>query len=188
MEPIAPRVAPLAEREWDEISRKILRSDRSREKPIANVYSTLARYPHFLKAWVDFGEYILRSTALQPEDTEFVVLRTAWLRRCTYVWSHHLELAYKVGLVTPDSALEIFDVDRRSESQSILLDATDELIRDGALSAAVWARVSAEFSDVQVVDLIATVGQYNLLASLLNSLGVPLEPEYQDARAYPPLP
>ncbi len=60
--------------------------------------------------------------------------------------------------------------------ESALLQATDELLEDTMLSDEVWSTLSGNLSTEQITDLIFTVGQYNLMAVALNSLGIQREP------------
>jgi hypothetical protein len=53
-----------------------------------------------------------------------------------------------------------------------LLLATDELHGDAFISDATWQALAETFSVQQLMDLIFTVGQYNLVSMALNSLGV----------------
>jgi alkylhydroperoxidase family enzyme len=65
----------------------------------------------------------------------------------------------------PDSA-RLSDLDR------LLLQATDELHADAHVSDETWAGLRAHLSTEQLMDLVFTVGQYNLVSMALNSFGV----------------
>jgi len=56
------------------------------------------------------------------------------------------------------------------------LRAVDQLLRDSHISDDVWDELSKSFGTEQILDLIFTAGQYNLVSMALNSLGVQLEP------------
>jgi replicative superfamily II helicase len=56
-----------------------------------------------------------------------------------------------------------------------LLRAADELHDDSALGDATWGALTARWSVEQVLDLIATVGNYHLVAMFLNSTRVELD-------------
>ena len=60
-------------------------------------------------------------------------------------------------------------------NEQALLRATDELKADTHLSDATWAALSAHYDTQQIMDIVFTVGQYNMLAMALNSLGVQLD-------------
>ena len=56
-----------------------------------------------------------------------------------------------------------------------LLRATDELHADAFSSDPTWAALSSHYDERQLIDLVFTVGQYNLVSMALNTLGVPLD-------------
>jgi alkylhydroperoxidase family enzyme len=62
-----------------------------------------------------------------------------------------------------------------SEFDAVLLRAADELHRDAIISDATWNALSQRYDTKQLMDVITTVGQYNLVSWTLNSLGVQLE-------------
>ncbi len=56
-----------------------------------------------------------------------------------------------------------------------LLQATDELHADAFISNKTWEKLDAYWSREQIMDLVFTIGQYNLVSMALNSFGVQLE-------------
>ena len=54
----------------------------------------------------------------------------------------------------------------------LLLTAVDELHGDAHVSDATWAGLSEHLDRQQMMDLVFTVGQYNLVSMALNSFGV----------------
>ncbi len=59
--------------------------------------------------------------------------------------------------------------------EQAIITMTDELLRDTMISDQTWSSLKKYFSDQQILDAIFTVGQYNMLAMALNSLGVQRE-------------
>ena len=57
----------------------------------------------------------------------------------------------------------------------LLLVATDELHADAHVSDATWEGLSQLLTTQQLIDLVFTVGQYNLVSMALNSFGVQLD-------------
>ena len=57
----------------------------------------------------------------------------------------------------------------------ILLQATDELHSDAHIIDATWQVLLAHYNTQQMMDLVFTVGQYNLVSMALNSFGVQLD-------------
>jgi alkylhydroperoxidase family enzyme len=56
-----------------------------------------------------------------------------------------------------------------------VLRATDELVNDAFIGDETWKALNSFFNKEQLMDLVFTVGQYNLVSMALNTLGVQLE-------------
>ena len=74
-------------------------------------------------------------------------------------------LRFKLGAAAP--SWDPFD--------AALCQAADDLHRDGMVSDATWAALAARYDERQLLDVLFTVGQYNLVSWVLNSLGVELD-------------
>jgi alkylhydroperoxidase family enzyme len=55
------------------------------------------------------------------------------------------------------------------------LQAVDELHRDAFITDETWQALSARYDTQQLLDVVFTVGQYNLVSMALNTLGVQLD-------------
>ncbi|MDQ3009461.1 MAG: hypothetical protein M3X11_01975, partial [Acidobacteriota bacterium] len=62
-----------------------------------------------------------------------------------------------------------------SDLESALLRAVDELRADAFISNLTWLVLTMHLNRQQMLDLIFTVGQYNMVSMALNSLGVQLD-------------
>ena len=63
---------------------------------------------------------------------------------------------------------------------ALLLRAADELHVEQRISDATWEELSARYDTQQLIELPMLVGHYHLVAMTLNTLGVELEPGYED--------
>ena len=59
-----------------------------------------------------------------------------------------------------------------SDLDRLLLQATDELHGDAHVSDATWDGLSEHYNTQQMMDLVFTIAQYNLVSMALNSFGV----------------
>lgn len=177
MSAAAPRVPPLPESEWDAETREVLAPLLSGMGPAQNIFTTLARHPKLLKRWLVFGSHVLGKSTLPPRERELVILRIGWLCRSEYEWGQHAGIGRACGL--SDEEIRRIAVGPRaagwSETDRLLLEATDELHRDSRIGDATWAGLSARFDTRQLIDLVFAVGQYNLVSMALNTLGVQRE-------------
>lgn len=167
-----PRLDPLDPEAMDEELRS-----RFGDGPILNIFRTLAHHPKLMKRWLVFGNHILAKSTLSPRDRELAILRVGWLCKAEYEFAQHRAIA----LDSDVTAEEIERVTKGpqapgwSEQEVALLTATDELVEDAFVSDATWKSLSAFYSTEQLMDLVFTVGQYNLVSMALNTLGVQLE-------------
>jgi hypothetical protein len=59
-----------------------------------------------------------------------------------------------------------------SDSDALMVRATDELHADACISDETWKALAGHWNTKQLIDIVFTVGQYNLVSMALNSLGV----------------
>ena len=55
------------------------------------------------------------------------------------------------------------------------MQAADDLYENSVVSDATWAVLAKKYSTEQLMDVVFTIGQYNLVSWALNSFGVPLD-------------
>ncbi len=183
-----PRLDPIPPREWPEEMRAALaalRPEKARhprpeqkDRPKAlNALGTLAHHPELTRAFNTFNGHILFNSTLTPRQRETVVLRVAKIRESAYEWAQHAVLAADVGL-TPDDIARIAegpDAEGWSAMDAAIVRAVDELVGDAMVSDATWQTLATEFDVPQLMDLVFTVGAYELLAMAFRSFGVELD-------------
>lgn len=171
-----PRFAPLAEDQLDDETRRLLERSRMRGR-ILNIFRTLAHHPKLLERWLVFGTHILNKSSLPPREREMLILRIGWLCRSEYEWGQHVLIGRQAGLA--DEEIERIksgpEASGWSELESALLRAVDELHSEAFISDLTWQTLAASLSKQQLLDLVFTVGQYNMVAMALNTLGVRLD-------------
>lgn len=62
-----------------------------------------------------------------------------------------------------------------TEAERLLLRATDELHGDAFIGEPTWSGLQRHYSTEQLLDIVFTVGQYNLVSMALNTCGVQLD-------------
>jgi alkylhydroperoxidase family enzyme len=141
-----------------------------------NALGTLAQHPDLTKAFNTFNGHIIYNTSLSPRQRELLVLRVAHLRGSEYEWRQHLVLARDAG-IGDDEIAAIADgpaVDWPA-LDGALVRAVDELLDDALVSEETWATLAAELDVHQLMDVVFTVGAYDLLAMAFRSFGVELD-------------
>jgi len=169
----SPRVPPVDPEALRGEPREILERSHMDGRTL-NIFSTLVHHPKLLKRWQVFGNHVLNKSTLPPRDRELLILRIGWLCRSEYEFGQHVVIGKRVGLRDE----EIERVTRGPDAEGwdpfdvTLLRATDELHADAFLSDATWRELAARYDTMQLIDLVFTVGQYNLVSMALNTLGV----------------
>jgi alkylhydroperoxidase family enzyme len=112
------------------------------------------------------------------------MLRMGWLCQSPYEWAQHARIAKaSAGLsdaevlaiaAAPDNPAVWSPIDRA------VLKMSDELRYDAMISDETWAALHVTYNDAQVMELLFTSAQYQLVSMALNTLGVQIEPTAVD--------
>ena len=188
------RQSPLPPGEWPESMRDALAAlrpaepthpfppaDPSRPKGL-NALGFLAHHPTLTRAWNTFNGHILFGSTITPRQRELLVLRVAHRRRSEYEWVQHTVLAGDAG-ITPDEVVRVqhgADAEGWAPLDAALVAAADELIDDARVSDATWAVLAAELDQQQLMDVVFTVGAYDLLAMAFRSFDVGVDQDLRD--------
>lgn len=168
-----PRVKALADDELDEGAKKLLQPFAERGG-VLNIFRTLANHPDLARRWMVFANHILGKSTLAVRERELVILRIGYLCQAGYEWGQHVLIARQAGMTDEEirSCKTGPDTPGLVELDRFLLKATDELHEDAHVSDDTWNALSGMLSEQQMMDLVFTVGQYNLVSMALNSFGV----------------
>ena len=170
------RMAPLPESQWNEEQRKLL-TPLKRDGHVPNVFTTIARNQKLFERHGKFGFYVLFEQTLPARDREILILRIGWLCQSEYEFGQHTILG-KMAKLTDEEILNITRGPNASGWNTVeaaLINAVDELYYNAIISDSTWKVLASKYNEQQLLDLIFTVGQYNLVSWALNSLGVPLD-------------
>jgi 4-carboxymuconolactone decarboxylase len=169
------RVPPLAPHERDQ--RQTALVDRAGAE--FGVFTTLVRNPDVFADFLPLGERLLRLSTLDPRERELLIMRTAWRCDAPYEWSHHEVIGRAAGLTDDDlTALAEDTIDDSDSVRAVLLRAADELVGAHRLSDMTWSDLARRYPTEQIIEICMLVGQYAMLAGVLNSLGVQIEDGY----------
>jgi AhpD family alkylhydroperoxidase len=121
---------------------------------------------------------------LPRSETELLILRVAHNCRCEYEWDHHVRLGRRAQLSRDQ--IERVRVGPSAPGwtarQRALLRAADELHADRFISDQTWQALAGYFDDSHMIELCMLVGNYEMLAMTLNSLGVQKDTPLHAAR------
>ena len=172
-----PRLAPIAKADWNDEQIKLLAPYIREDGSILNVMTTLARHPMLFERFIPFGLNVLQEQTLPGREREILILRIGWLCMAEYEFGQHTLMGKDEGL-TDEEILRITkgpDEPGWSEFDAALIRAVDELYYDAIISDTTWKVLSERYNEKQLMDVIFTVGDYNVVSWALNSFGVQLE-------------
>lgn len=142
------------------------------------IFQTLLNHPALARALNDLLATMLWHGTLDPRLRELLIMRIGWLTGCDYEWTQHWRVAQGLG-VSADDLLGVRqwqDHPGFGPAERAVLAATDDMVRDGAVSAESWAKCERAFSDPAVlIELVTAIGAWKMISSILRSLAVPLE-------------
>jgi len=172
-----PRVQPVTDEEADDSQQVLFERLRQPDGDVLGIFRTLANHADLARRWMVFGTHVLAKSTLSARVRELLILRVGWVCKAEYEWGQHVVIARGAG-ITDDEIRRVQagpEAAGWSDDDRALLRAADELLRDQFISDQVWADLAKAMTTEQILDLIFTVGQYNLVSMALNSLGVQLE-------------
>jgi alkylhydroperoxidase family enzyme len=151
---------------------------RNPDRPAGlNILGTFAQHPALARAYHVFNGHVLFATTLSERQRELLVLRVAAVRRAEYEWRQHAVLAADVGIGEQEllAVAEGPDAAGWEPLEAALLRAVDELVDGATISEETWRTLAASLSAGQLMDLVFTVGAYDLLAMAVGAFGIELD-------------
>jgi alkylhydroperoxidase family enzyme len=152
-----------------------------------SIFQVLLNHPRLARTFNDLLATMLWHGALDSRLRELVIMRIGWLTGCDYEWTQHWRVASGLGVSSEDllGVRDWQDYNGFGPAERAVLAATDDVVRDGAVSAASWAACERELHcDATVlIELVTAIGAWRMVASMLRSLEVPLE---EGVSSWPP--
>ncbi|WUG29397.1 carboxymuconolactone decarboxylase family protein [Streptomyces sp. NBC_00459] len=192
-----PRVEPLPVERWAPEVRAVWTADslKSKEDQLPahlahmpdtlNLTRILAHHPELAVALYPLST-LVNAGLLSPRDRELVTLRAALRSRSGYLWSHHYETAQTVGVTEAEVLRTAEDPSAVAWSphEAALITSVDEVCDASAIGTVTWKQLRRTYDDAQVLQLLALIGTYRFLATVLNTAGAALD-EWRPERPLP---
>lgn len=173
-----PRIATVEKDQWSPVQRELL-EPYERSGRLYNVFKTMANHPDLARDWLKFATHIMQRNSLPARDREILILRIGWLCEADYEFAQHARIGKSVGMTDVEIARLRMQCEAPewSDHERLLIRATDQLHADAMIDDATWQGLTKTYDQRQMMDLVFTVGQYNLVSMALNSFGVQLDPD-----------
>ena len=144
-----------------------------------NIFRLMAHAETNFRPLLRLGTSILAEQKLEAKLREFAILQVGRLAPARYEWVQHVPIAKAVGASDEQiAALERGDVHAScfDETERLVLRATEELVRGVRTSEETLAALTKRFSTREVVELILAVGYYAMLARLMETAAIDIDP------------
>jgi len=135
------------------------------------------------------GAYCRFEANLDPRIRELSLLIAARNLDAQYSWNAHIGKAADLG-VSEDALRALAENNApefTSHDEQVAYQFSIEILREHFVSDETFAQALAEFGEAGLVDLIGCLGNFTMLAMLLNTFEVdlqPVDPPYPDVRGY----
>jgi alkylhydroperoxidase family enzyme len=184
------RVHPIPPREWPQGMSEALAAAYRPENPRLpvpprdpaspkgmNAMGVLAHHPDLTSAYNSLISHALYYTTITARQRELLILRVAHLRSADYEWAQHVYQAGVAGI----SREEIAQVRVGPGApgweplERALLAAADELVADARIGDDTYTTLSSSLDTQQLMDVVFTVGAYEVFAMAMRSFDVALD-------------
>jgi len=173
---VRPRVEPVVLAQSTAEIRTMLDPAGS-GRDIAGVYRTFARHPKLYVPRQILSEYIRTKSTLSPRIREMLILRIGWRCRSAYEWAAHAPAGRRAGLTDAQiRMLASSGYDGWNAADAAVVRAADELFDEDTISDDTWKALDGQFDERQLLDVLITTGGYRMVSMVLNTFGVPAEP------------
>jgi 4-carboxymuconolactone decarboxylase len=115
------------------------------------------------------SDYVRWGTGLQPRLTELAIMITARQWSSQWIWRGHYRAAVRGGL-DPSVGADIATgkrPEKMKEDEALLYNYATEMYRDKAVSDATFNAAVKQFGEKGLIDLVATMGYYDMVAMTL---------------------
>jgi len=188
------RLEPIPPRQWSQEMTDGLREAYRPENPRhpvspldpdspkgLNAMGVLAHHPDLTNAYNRLIRHALYFTTISIRQRELLILRVAYKRDSLYEWAQHVYQAEVAG-VAPEEIEAVRAGPAApgwSVLESALLAAADELVDEARIADGTYAILAAELDAQQLMDVVFTVGAYDVFAMALRTFDVELDDDLQ---------
>jgi len=137
----------------------------------------LAHHPDLTIAYNHLIRHALYFTTITARQRELLILRVAHLRGAAYEWAQHVYQAGVAG-ISPDEVERVRlgpEAGTWVPAERDLLRAADELVADARITDTTYAALTSTFDTQQVMDVVFTVGAYEVFAMAMRTFDVQID-------------
>ena len=164
----APRIPPA---ESLSVEQKELLGDWSD----MNFARVIVNHPSLYRAFVPLIAKVIPHSDLPPRDRQVIALRTLSFSNEVYEVTHQVEISRNAGLSEAEIEAARTGGPGLEPFHQTLVQATEELVREQRVRDETWARLAERYSTVEIMEVVALVGCYTMMAMVTQSYEIQLE-------------
>jgi len=139
-------------------------------------FAPLLRSPELMTRVQRVGEFLRFNSSMNPMHFEMCILLVARRWNQQFEWSFHQPLALEAGL--PLRIVEAIGTGIRATTDippdlDLLWEVFEQVDQDSVVDDSTYSRALEIFGDAAMVELLATIGYYTLLAIVMNVAQTP---------------
>lgn len=142
-----------------------------------NIFKMMAGGGGLLPAFTRMGTYLLFKTKLDPVLREIAIIRVGVLSKAAYEVYQHERIGRDVGM--SDALIAAVhhgpDAAAFSELQRLVMQYTDDVVRNVRASDATFKPLQQRFSLQELQELTITIGYYMMVSRFLETFDVEIE-------------
>lgn len=162
----------------DPLPERVVRDSFVRDGSVTPFFRVLAHHPRLLARLGGLSGFVFLGGELPAREREIVVLRTLSRTRCEREFAEHAAYALDHGLSTQEiDSLAQDDSPPASwtAEDRALVDMADSLLAEADIADPVFETLRAKFGYSGILELIATLGTYRMIACIMNAARMPAE-------------
>lgn len=143
-----------------------------------NIFRILLKHPHLAKMINAPIMNLIFRGKLDDRLRELIIMRLGWSTGSVYEWTQHWPIALDCGVPKAElmAVRNWSEHDIWSDLDRAILSATDEVVESGAVASGTWTILAKHLAtEEELLEVVATIGTWNMVSQLLRSLNVSLE-------------
>ena len=171
----APRITPLTSRDLiAETDAHVFDAVAEGRGSVRGPFAMLLYSPVLCRRVLDLSAYFREDRFVPAATRELAVIATARERECPYVWAAHAPAARKEGVA--GAVVELVrdrgDTSQLSPGEHDVVELVRQLLRTHRVDQELFDRLQSAFTTAGLVELVAVIGHYVFVTTLLNALEV----------------
>lgn len=143
---------------------------------IGGPFDPWIRSPELAQRAVSFGNFIWERTTLDRRIVELAIIVTARFWESNVEWVAHARAARQYGVsdTVIDDVFNLRRPEAAPEDERLTVDICRTLHESHQLPPDLYERAVAAFGEQGLVEMVATIGYYTMVAMTLNTFDVPV--------------